>query len=287
MLIIPLLQSREISFQWIGRRSNLLISEIMEHIGKSFKQHASCALNIAKNPTMLWFRLYTKSIFIFPSLNSLNKLISFSKRMNQRYSKKDFSERSGICSFRICSTPSQPLTLDMNQASLKSNVWPYETNDLHHMGIPINCCAMGKKSFVFNLFTEIPKIGWALRAIQLRSNDSMSLCIHNNQDTLTALQKSSIQYNVPDRMKPISLWDGLMHPIMNNPTYCRDTMSTLYSKLSKGIAFGNPAFKPNSVLQHSVWTIADSIAVFTSTAVPALFTISCSSISLKCMRTTC
>src|SRR5512138_1498068 len=96
----------------------------MEHVRYSCEQHASCSLQVAGNPTALRLPGNTGTVLFLPCTESSQKGIAIRFGIDGKHLQEEVAQMFAIGSLRETSAPPQPLSLNMDQASLDNDIGP-------------------------------------------------------------------------------------------------------------------------------------------------------------------
>jgi len=86
------------------------------------------------------------SVPIFPVMQLRDKMFSIGSALDGHDLKEEGSEIFGIGAFGIAPTPHEPLSLDVNQATLNQDPRPQQSQDPHQMRITIDSSAYREQS---------------------------------------------------------------------------------------------------------------------------------------------
>jgi hypothetical protein len=260
-----------------------MIVKIMEHIRQSSQQHASSSFNIAEYPTYLRPMVHQVSVFTFPVCDIIKKLVAIGLASDRSYFKKDDPQFSGVGCLRGSTAPSQPLPLNMNEASLDDDVRPEVAQYIHNLGIAINGKTSRAKTVTHEAFEEGHQLGnGAFRDRVLAGYNPVQIGVHQSNETSWAVQEGTVQDEMlaSGQTRP-ALWWRLYQIIINHTVQLCWTMIALAGKLSNGVTFNNPAPEPLSLFGTFSRRITPAGRLLAGWTKPALLPIKITAISLQ------
>jgi hypothetical protein len=282
VLTIVTFKSGKITFQTISRNRDKGIIEIMKHIRQGSKKHTPGSFDIAEYITGFAPGLYLGTILDLPVSDNFKKPVSISRGFNMGNLKEDFSEPSGVCSFRRCTAPGQALPLYMDQASLYYHIRPKFADYFDHLGVAIHSKATRVQANCYQLLEECRQLKVrTLGNTILTSYNRMCFSIHQSNKTAWTMNKSTIHDEVFISSKFRCRKRFLFYMVINNLVKLTYAMSTLVCQLPDRITFNHPTSKPFTFFYTSGSLIIPAIRTFTRLAEPALFFISILTISPK------
>ena len=253
----------------------------MEHIWQISEEHASGTFDIAKDLTSLRSATYLGAISAFPLPKGLQKSVSFSLARNGSYLKKDSSQLSGIGCLGGCPAPSQPLTLDMDEASLYCDSRPELAHNVYDFRIAIDCKALGAQSVSYEVLKKCRKLGLrTLRDWVSASHNSVITGIHQSDEAARAVEKSTVQ----DKVLGLAQHNrrrGLFQIIVHHTIKLCRAMPALAGQLPDRIPFNNPASEPLPFFRVPSGGIVPAEGTPACPTVPSLFTMGIMPILLK------
>ena len=255
----------------------------MEHIRQSSQEHATGAFDITEYPTSLGPVVHEVAISAFPVHYVLNKLVTVHLSSDGDHSKKDTPQLSGVAGFGRCPAPAQPLSLDVNDASLDDYVGPELVQHTHNLGITINCKASRTQAFAHKVIEKRLELGYrAFGDRILTSHNLVRVGVHQSNETSRTVQEGTVQDKTAalGQTKARRWW--CLFQIITNQTIelCRAVLA-LAGKLPNGIAFDNPASEPFSLFDVPGRRIVPAKRTPAMHTKPALLSIRIMAISLQ------
>lgn len=255
----------------------------MEHIRQSSQKHASGTFDITKYSTSLRPMIHLISVFTFPVHDNIKKFIAIGLAGDRGYLEKNGSQFPGIACLGKCPAPGQSLPLNMDETTLDGNIRPELVQYTNHLWIAIYGKASRAKPFAHEALKEGHQLGnGALGNRVLIGHNIMRIGVHQSNETLWAVQKSTVQKKMlaVSQARP-SLWWCLFQIVVNHTVQLCWTMLALAGKLSNGIPFNNPASEPLPLFGAPCRRIMPARRLLAGWTKPALLPIKIVSISLQ------
>jgi len=246
VLTIMAFKPGKITFQSIGCSWDLRFIKVMEHIWQSSQKHASSAFDIAEDVTGLRPTANLGTILSFPLTEVLKKLVPIFLAIDSGDLKKDFSKLLGICGFGRGPAPTQPLPLDVDEASLDWHARPQFPEGLYYVGVAINGKTARMQSGPYKTVKEGRKLGFrVLRDRILTGHNFAVVGIPQGKKGARAVKESPVHDAVLALTQAKRGLRMCLFQIVINHTieFCR-AMPALAGQLSDRITFNNPAFEP-------------------------------------------
>jgi hypothetical protein len=132
--------STEVPFQSIGGRRDFGIVNKVKQVWYRANYHTRCKSKIAEHPTSGNATGLADSVSeaLIPLMSLANEVVSLCTGLHHSQIEEQFSEMLCIGAFGISPTPTQSLALNMDNASLKTDLRPLKTEILRLLGISIN-----------------------------------------------------------------------------------------------------------------------------------------------------
>lgn len=255
----------------------------MEHIRQSSQKHAAGTFNITEDTTSLRSVVHQVAILTLPVYDVPQKPVATVLIANGCNLKKDSPQLSGIARFRRGSAPGEPLSLNVNKASLDYNIRPEIAQRSNNLGVTIHRKAMRTQPFASKAAEEGLKLGYrTLRDRVLTGHNLVQISLHQCDKASRAVHKRTVQ----DKMLALGQanagrWWRLFQKIVNHTIQLGRAVLALAANLPDGISFDNPApepFPPFGIFCRSIMPASGSLAGWTK---PTLFSIRVKAISLE------
>ena len=217
----------------------------MKHIGKSGQQHASGSFEIAKNASSLGFHDDATPVMILPMMNLGKKTITFDRGMDSRHLKKDLPQVFGIGSFRISSTPTKALSLNVHQTTLNDDLWPKLAQCPGEMGVPVDDGGLGPCPTLDHGMAKSAQISGTFGTIHHAMDHRVIFSIHGDKQPFGPFHEGPIQDQVLTGRQVAGKRRQLTQPVVDDPLDGGSAVTTLLGQLSKGIALHDPSPKPD------------------------------------------
>lgn len=253
----------------------------MEHIWQCSNKHTSGSFNIAEYIPGFAPAANEGTVFSFPVSDGLEKIVSFCAGTDSSNQEKDFSEPSGISSFRRGTTPGQALPLDMNQTSLPDGFRPELAKDPYHFRVAIYRKAMRLKSSLYQRLKKPLQLRLGvLRDTILTGHNHVGLSFHQGNEAARTIKECPIHDKVL-ALSQAQRWNGrlLFHIVTNHMIKLPRTVSALARQLSYRVTLNHPTSKPLLLVGPPGSRITPTIGVHTGRAEPALPSISIPAVS--------
>jgi len=254
----------------------------VEHIRQSSQEHATSAFDIAEYPTSLGPVAHEVAVLTFPVHYVLNKPVTVPLSSDGDHSKKDIPQLSSVARFGRCPAPAQPLSLDVNDASLDDYVRPELAQHTHNLGITINCKASRTQAFAHKVIEKRLELGYREFGDRiLTGHNLVRVGVHQSNETSRTVQEGTVQDKTAlGQTKARRRW--CLFQIITNQTIelCRAVLA-LAAKLPNRIAFDNPASEPFSLFDVPGRRIVPAKRTPAMHTKPALLSIRIMAISLQ------
>jgi hypothetical protein len=114
------------------------VVKIGKHVWQRSEQHASGTFQIAKDPTGFWGMCDEVTIAMFPCFNKREEFGAFFTSVNIHHSKEEKPQVFRISAFWKTATPTQSLTLNMDEATLNHDGCPLVSQCFDKVLITVN-----------------------------------------------------------------------------------------------------------------------------------------------------
>jgi hypothetical protein len=260
----------------------------MEHFRQGSQQHTSGSFDVAEYSASLRPVSYRGAIYAFPVGDSVKKYVPVVFGTNPGHLKKDQSEPSSIGGLGGSAAPGQSLPLYMHQAPLHRDVGPEFPENLHHVGVAIDCEAMWAQSVSYQRLEKLQELRFrTLGDTILTGHKGASLCVHQSEEATRAMKVSPVQDKVLALVKGEqgSRWRPFQTAIDHTIKLAR-AVPALAGQLPGRVTLHHPPPEPFLLSRAPGGVIAPAKGALATRAKPALPAISIMAISLKDARAT-
>jgi len=197
--------------------------------------------------------------------------------------KKDSPQLSGIARFRRGPAPGQPLSLDVNEASLDDYIRPEMAQRTDNLGIAIHCKALWTQPLRHKTAKEDFKLWYrTLRDGVLTGHNLVQISIHQGYKAPRAVHERTVQDKMPALCQiNVGRWGRLFQKIVDHTVQLGRAVLALAGKLSDRIALDNPASEPLSLFSIFGGSIMPAKGLLAGRTKPTLFPIRIKAVSLE------
>lgn len=124
------------------------------------------------------------------------EVIALSRSTQGHDLEKKRSQLFGISALGVPSTPTQPLALDVHQATLNQDLRPQLPQDAHEVRIAVYGGAGGRQAVFGEREQESAQMCGSFRHLGGSVNHCEAFSVHNGKDSFALVQKRSVQNEV-------------------------------------------------------------------------------------------
>lgn len=239
-------QSTEVTLQSIGASCYPRIGNIVEQMGQSFRQKASCSDNVTEHPAAVCGMLYAFTIFFLPVAECPDEAIGLLLCLYVRKGDKKIPQALCIHALRFTPTPTQALALHMHKTALQAYLRPHRPKGTYLRRSSVYRCALRMQASSGQVLTESKQVRSGLPYVDRSSQNRISLRIHDRVYPSWTIKKSAITNNMLDagELPGANLSRFLVQPIAYHPSSRAETCILHSNQFPDTVAFSDPLRKP-------------------------------------------
>ncbi len=174
------------------------VVKIMKHVRQRSEQHASRTFQIAKDPTGFWGMSNEVAIAMFPCFNKREELGAFFTSVDMHHSKEEKPQMFCIGAFGKTATPTQSLTLNMDEAALNHDGCPLVPQGFDKVRITVNGSAFWYYGTFCECMTQTAQRDWAFGDTRFSMHHGKVFSIHHSKYSFALFEKCAVENQILD-----------------------------------------------------------------------------------------
>ena len=271
VLTISHLEPTEVSFETVGVTDDLLIVQVVKHMGKRMDDQAAGAFEIAEYVTTFGREIDCPAVLLFPVDELIDPPIAVDGCADGTELPKQVSQVQGIRSLGTLAAPGHSLALNMYQTALQGDSRPLRAQVTQQLRISVGGDAGGNQSATGQLRAERCHAPRSLAHTIEPDDAAVGLRVHHSGDrSLAAAEIGAVDEQVPIRGQVLPQWRRLIQPVVNDTPQRPRAVAALLPQLPYAVAFAHPSLKPNPLPCPAVTHTVAGEGASTDATPPAL-----------------